>query len=67
MTDDEQKRVNNLCLRLDIMMNGLRRAIEDCEDNPVRHLTPCKCGRGWSRSTECSICVMERMRRERGL
>lgn len=57
--------ISALCDRLDILMIGLRKSIQESEDDRAHHLKRCPCGRAMTRSSECAICVMERLRKER--
>lgn len=53
-------------LRMDILLCGTRRMIEDLKDRKDLKRTICPCGQP-TKFDACSICFMERLRKEQGL
>lgn len=63
MSDELHQRFNLLGARIDILALGLRQSIAELQDNPLRHLKTCRCGRALTRQECCAICNVEELRR----
>lgn len=63
MSDELHQRFNALGARIDILSLGLRQSIFELNDNPLRHLKTCPCGRALTRQDCCAICTTEKLRR----
>ena len=64
MSDELHYRFSLLGARIDILSLGLRQSIFELNDNPLRHLKTCPCGRALTRNGCCAICTTEELRRQ---
>ena len=55
--------ISTCTTRIRILNLVLKRLLDECTDDPVRHLKLCKCGRSETRFPFCVQCLQDELRK----